>query len=242
MRILVVDPDRKFADYVSRGLEEKGYVVDVVSRGEEAVRMVCDYQYDLAILEVVLPGIDGFAMLERMQEDCVRKFQQMKVMYLSSKDTVENRVRGLTLGADDFVGKPFSFSELLARVQALLRRGPLEEHSHPVHPNRFCVSDLCVDFDKQQAWRNHQPLNLTAREFALLAVLARRPGKVFTRAVLEELVWKDAHESEANIVDAAIRRLRRKVDEPYPNRLIHTRRGLGYVLEDAPENHLKDAG
>jgi len=220
MRILVIEDEPKLGGYLQKGLSESGFVVDLARTGVEGRQLALDGQYDLLVLDVMLPGIDGFAVLES-----VRKSKAMPVLMLTARDEVADRVRGLQSGADDYLAKPFAFSELLARIQALLRRGQLREVS------TYVLKDLTVDVTARKASRGSQRLDLTAKEFALLTQLVRRQGNVLSRTLLAELVWDMNFDSDTNIVEVAIRRLRSKLDDPFQEKLLHTVRGMGYVLE-----------
>ncbi len=186
--------------------------------------MALEGAYDALVLDVMLPGIDGFAVLA-----AVRKARTMPVLMLTARDEVADRVRGLQSGADDYLSKPFAFSELLARLQALLRRGELREVT------RYALGDLTLDMTTRRATRAGQRLDLTAKEFALLMLLLRRQGQILSRTLLAEQVWEMNFDSETNVVEVAIRRLRAKIDDPFPDRLLHTVRGMGYVLERRAE-------
>ena len=220
MRILVIEDEHKLGDYLVKGLTESGFVVDLARTGIEGRSLAIDGDYDLLVLDVMLPGIDGFAVL-----DAVRKSRSMPVLMLTARDEVTDRVRGLQSGADDYLAKPFAFSELLARMQALLRRGKLHEVSN------YVLKDLRLDVVARKASRNGHRLELTAKEFALLTLLMRRQGNVLSRTQLAEQVWDMNFDSDTNLVEVAIRRLRSKIDDPFEEKLLHTVRGMGYVLE-----------
>ncbi len=223
MRVLVVDDEHKLAEYLRKGLSEHGFVVDVARNGIDGRHLALEGEYDLLILDVMLPGIDGFSVLAE-----VRKRHRMPVLMLTARDRVEDRVRGLQEGADDYLVKPFAFSELLARVRALLRRSG----QAPSEPNTLRLSDLELDLVRRKAWRGGERLALTAKEFSLLALLLRRQGEILARTTLAEQVWDMNFDSDTNVVEVAIRRLRAKLDDPFPTKLLHTVRGMGYVLED----------
>lgn len=220
MRILVVEDEQKLGEYLVKGLSESGFVVDLARTGIEGRDFALAGEYDLVVLDVMLPGIDGFAVL-----DSVRKSKTMPVLMLTARDDVADRVRGLQGGADDYLAKPFAFSELVARIQALLRRGKLHEVTH------YVLKDLALDMTARRAVRGGRRLDLTAKEFALLALLMRRQGNVLSRTLLAEQVWDMNFNSDTNIVEVAIRRLRSKMDDPFDEKLLHTVRGMGYVLE-----------
>ena len=225
MRILVIEDELKLADYLHKGLSESGYVVDVARDGIDGAHLAVHGSYDLILLDVMLPGIDGFGVLKALRLE-----RDTPVLMLTARDQVEDKVRGLQDGADDYLAKPFAFSELLARMQALLRRGGAERSTQEV--TAFRVADLEVDLIRRKATRSGQRLDLTAKEFALLALLLRRRGEVLSRTVLAEQVWDMNFDSDTNVVEVAVRRLRGKLDDPFETKLLHTVRGMGYVLED----------
>jgi two-component system copper resistance phosphate regulon response regulator CusR len=220
MRILVIEDEPKAARYLERGLRECGFVVDTSSDGEDGLSLALMSDYDLLIVDVMLPGRDGWSILGEL-----RRRKDTPVIFLTAKDAVADRVRGLELGADDYLVKPFAFSELLARVRTVLRRGPARQ------PMELRVGDLEIDLARQRATRSGQTIRLTSKEFALLVVLARRAGEVLSRALIAELVWGINFDTDTNVVEVLVRRLRGKVDEPFATRLLHTERGRGYVLE-----------
>ncbi|MBF6624719.1 MAG: heavy metal response regulator transcription factor [Pseudomonas stutzeri] len=220
MRILVVEDEFKTADYLRKGLSESGYLVEVALNGLDGQHLIQESEFDLIILDVMLPGIDGWQLLQ-----IVRRKTQTPVLFLTARDAVEDRVKGLELGADDYLVKPFSYAELLARVRTLLRRGPPREVEH------FKVADLELDLLRRRVTRRGERLTLTNKEFALLHLLLSREGEVLSRAQIASQVWQMNFDSDTNVVDVAIRRLRAKVDDPYQPKLIHTMRGMGYLLE-----------
>ncbi|MGC4366550.1 heavy metal response regulator transcription factor [Hydrogenophaga sp. R2] len=224
MRILVVEDESKLADYVSRGLSEAGYTVDIARDGIEGRYLGTAGDYQLVILDIMLPGVDGFGVLAALREK-----RQTPVLMLTARDRVEDRVQGLEAGADDYLVKPFAFSELLARVGALLRRGP--QHAETA-ATRLALADLEIDLISRKAWRAGQRLDLTAKEFALLALLVRRKGQILSRTTLAEQVWDMNFDSDTNVVEVAVRRLRSKMDDPFRPKLLHNVRGMGYVLEE----------
>jgi len=223
MRVLVVEDEQKLAEYLRKGLSEHGFVVDVARNGIDGRHLALEGEYELLILDVMLPGIDGFAVLA-----AVRKRHGMPVLMLTARDRVEDRVRGLQEGADDYLVKPFAFSELLARVRALLRRSGQAS----LEPNILHLADLELDLLRRKAWRGGERLALTAKEFSLLALLLQRRGEILARTTLAEQVWDMNFDSDTNVVEVAIRRLRAKLDDPFPTKLLHTVRGMGYVLEE----------
>lgn len=220
MRILVVEDEVKTADYLSKGLSESGYRVEVALNGLDGQHLAQEHEFDLIILDVMLPGLDGWQLLQ-----IIRRKWQTPVLFLTARDAVEDRVKGLELGADDYLVKPFSYAELLARVRTLLRRGP------PREVEQFQVADLHLDLLRRKVMRNGERLTLTNKEFALLHLLLSREGEVLSRTLIASQVWQMNFDSDTNVVDVAIRRLRAKVDDPYPLKLIHTVRGMGYMLE-----------
>ncbi|GKT22315.1 heavy metal response regulator transcription factor [Acidovorax sp. SUPP3334] len=221
MRILVIEDEPKLGDYVKKGLEENGYVVDIARDGIQGRYLATQGDYSLILLDVMLPGVDGFGVLA-----AIRQSKGVPVLMVTARDQVEDRVSGLQQGADDYLVKPFAFSELLARVQALLRRGQLQEHTV------LKMADLELDLVARKCQRAGARLDLTAKEFALLALLMRRQGRVLSRTTLAEQVWDMHFDSETNVVEVAVRRLRGKMDDPFARKLLHTVRGMGYVLED----------
>ncbi|MEW5864478.1 MAG: heavy metal response regulator transcription factor [Pseudomonadota bacterium] len=221
MKLLIVEDDRNTASYLRKGLAEHGFTVDVAANGTDGAHLALTGDYDLVVLDVMLPGRDGTEILEEL-----RSRKRTPVLLLSARDKVEDRVKGLELGADDYLVKPFAFSELLARVRALLRRGRAME------PEVLRVADLEVDPLRRRVARAGRRIDLTAKEFALLLLLVRRRGEALSRTLIAEQVWDMNFDSDTNVVDVAIRRLRAKVDDPFPDKLIHTIRGVGYVCEE----------
>ena len=224
MRLLVIEDEPKLADYLHKGLSENGYVVDVARDGIEGRRLATHGEYDLLLLDLMLPGVDGFGVLR-----AVRQHGNTPVLMLTARDKVEDRVRGLQEGADDYLVKPFAFSELLARVGALLRRGA---NAAAVNGTHLRLADLEVDLVSRKAMRADKRLDLTAKEFSLLSVLLRRRGQILSRTTLAEQVWDMNFDSDTNVVEVAVRRLRAKLDDPFSPKLLHTVRGMGYVLEE----------
>jgi two-component system copper resistance phosphate regulon response regulator CusR len=223
MRILVVEDEHKLADYLYKGLSEHSFVVDVARDGIDGKYLAIEGQYDLLILDIMLPGIDGLALLS-----AVRQVKTTPILMLTARDRIEDRVHGLQQGADDYLVKPFAFSELLARVRALLRRGGQTAPDSSV----VRLADLEVDLIRRKATRSGQRLDLTAKEFALLTLLAQRKGEILARTTLAEQVWDMNFDSDTNVVEVAVRRLRAKLDDPFDTKLLQTVRGMGYVLEE----------
>jgi two-component system copper resistance phosphate regulon response regulator CusR len=224
-KILLVEDQATAAAYLSQGLREAGMSVDVTQTGSNGLHRLLTERYDLAILDVMLPGLDGWTILETAR----RAGNRTPVLFLTARDDVEDRVRGLDLGAEDYLVKPFAFSELLARVRVILRRS--DAGPAAIEATRFELADLSLDLVKHRATRGNDRLDLTPKEFALLALLIRRAGEVQSRTVIADQVWDMNFDSETNVVEVAIRRLRTKLDDPYPVKLLHTVRGIGYVLE-----------
>ncbi len=220
MRILIVEDEHKAAAYLEKGLTESGYVVDVEHNGVDGEHLAQTQDYDLILLDIMLPGADGWTVLKSL-----RRSKQTPVLFLTAKGGVEDRVKGLELGADDYLVKPFAFSELLARVRSILRRGGARQ------PELLRIADLEVDLIKRRVARAGARIDLTAKEFGLLSLLMRKTGEVLSRTLIAEQVWDMNFDSDTNVVDVAIRRLRAKIDDPYEKKLVHNVRGVGYVLE-----------
>jgi len=225
VRLLVVEDENKTADYVRQGLVEAGFVVDLARTGLDGHHMAMTESYDLIILDVMLPDVDGWRILQSVRA----AGNQVPVLFLSARSTVDDRVQGLELGADDYLAKPFVFAELLARVRTLLRRGAM-----PTHHDRIKIADLELDLPRRRAIRGGRRINLTNKEFALLELLARRQGEVLPRSLIASQVWDMNFDSDTNVIDVAIRRLRAKIDDDFEPKLIQTVRGMGYTL-DVPD-------
>lgn len=221
MRILVVEDEKKTAGFLQKGLRESGYVVDVAADGETGLDFALMTPYDLLIVDVMLPKRDGWSVVTELRRAKV----DVPVLFLTARDGVMDRVKGLELGADDYLVKPFAFSELRARVGSLLRRPPVRQEE------QFKIADLEVDTRRHRASRAGQELNLAPKEFLLLAYLARSAGEVVSRTDILEHIWDVHFDPQTNVVDVAVRRLRSKVDDPFEQKLIHTVRGFGYVLK-----------
>jgi two-component system, OmpR family, copper resistance phosphate regulon response regulator CusR len=220
MRVLVVEDEAKTCEYLRKGLEESGFTVDTATNGVDALHLALQESYDLIVLDVMLPGIDGWNVVKRLREK-----KSTPVLFLTARDHVEDRVHGLELGGDDYLVKPFAFVELLARIRTLLRRGPPREVEHLV------IGDLEIDVIRRRVKRAGRRIDLTPREFSLLQLLANRRGEVLSRTQIASYVWDMNFDSDTNVVEVAIRRLRAKVDDDHEVKLIHTVRGMGYVLE-----------
>jgi len=224
MKLLVVEDEPKTANFLKRGFSEAGFVTDVAPDGVEALSLIQARPFDLIVLDLMLPGMDGLRVLTWLRESGF----QAPVVILTARESVEDRVTGLELGADDYLVKPFAFAELLARVRTILRRPPLRE------PATLRVGDLELDLAAHRAPRAGQRLDLTTREFALLSLLVRKAGEVLTRTMIAQSVWDMHFSGDTNVVDVSVRRLRGKLDDPFPQKLLRTVRGVGYVLE-SPE-------
>ena len=221
MKILLVEDEPKTAAYLRKGLSEEGFIVDIAADGEKGLHAAKSFGFDLIVLDVMLPGRDGWEILTEIR----RAGQQTPVLMLTARDAVPDRVKGLELGADDYLVKPFAFSELLARIRSLLRRAPVRQLEV------LCVADLEIDLLRHRAIRDGQRIELTAKEFQLLSLFVRRPGEILSRTAIAEAIWDMNFDSDTNVVDVHIRRLRAKMDDPFEHKLIRTVRGVGYVLE-----------
>ena len=221
MKVLIVEDERKTAEYLHQGLTEQGCTVELAHDGIDGQHLALHYDFDVIVLDVMLPGLDGFEVLRSL-----RAVKQTPVIMLTARDGIDDRVRGLQGGADDYLVKPFSFMELLARLQALTRRG------HAREPTLLRVGDLQVDLIRRRAVRAGQRIDLTAKECALVALLARRQGEILSKTAIAEAVWDMNFDSNTNVVEVAVKRLRAKIDAPFAQPLLHTIRGMGYVLEE----------
>jgi two-component system copper resistance phosphate regulon response regulator CusR len=221
MKILVVEDEPKTGDYLSQGLTEAGYVVDLARNGVDGAHQATTEDYDLVVLDVMLPGLDGWGVLQAIR----KAGRSMPVLFLTARSQVDDRVKGLELGADDYLLKPFAFSELLARVRTLLRRG------RSMEPEVLRVADIELDLLRRRVVRSGKRIDLTAKEFALLELLLRRHDEVLPRSLIASQVWDMNFDSDTNVIEVAVRRLRAKIDDGFEPKLIHTVRGMGYVLE-----------
>jgi two-component system OmpR family response regulator len=220
MRVLIVEDDIRMAAAIRRGMQAEGIAADVATRGEDAIWMVAASEFDAVVLDVMLPGIDGFETCRRLREDGV----WAPIIMLTARDSVEDRVQGLDQGADDYLIKPFSLAELLARLRALARRGPVER------PSVIEVGDLRLDPATQQAWRGEEEIPLTAKEFSLMETFMRRPGEILSRLQLLEHAWDYDYENRSNVIEVYVRYLREKIDRPFGVKSLETIRGAGYRL------------
>ncbi|WP_274850664.1 heavy metal response regulator transcription factor [Serratia marcescens] len=223
MRILVVEDDIGTGDYLKKGLGEAGYGVDLARTGTDGLFRALKQDYDAIVLDVMLPGLDGWQIIE-----VLRKKSDVPILFLTARDGVQDRIHGLELGADDYLIKPFSFTELVLRLRTLLRRGPAREADH------YAIADLQLDVLRRRAVRQDQVIPLTNKEFMLLHLLVRREGEVLSRTQIASQVWDMNFDSDTNVVDVAIKRLRAKIDRPFDVKLIHSVRGIGYVCEPRP--------
>ena len=221
MRILIVEDENKTREYLRKGLTEAGFVIDTAATGPDGLHLAMTADFDLIVLDVMLPGMDGWQVIAAL-----RRHKQTPVLLLTARDEVADRVRGLESGGDDYLAKPFAFAELLARVRTVLKRGARRE------PDVLQVADLELDSRRRRVRRGEDRIALTGKEFTLLELFMQRQGEVLSRAYIASQVWDMNFDSDTNVVDVAVRRLRAKVDDPYARKLIHTLRGMGYVLED----------
>jgi two-component system copper resistance phosphate regulon response regulator CusR len=225
MRILIVEDEPKTGAYLKQGLAEAGFVTDLATNGTDGAHLGVHEDYDLVVLDVMLPGIDGWQVLKALRD----AGRVVPVLFLTARDDVDDRVRGLEAGADDYLAKPFAFAELLARVKSLLRRGRARE------PEVLRLADLEVDALRRRVTRDGRRIELTPKEFALLLLLLRRQGEVLPRSLIASQVWDMNFDSDTNVIDVAVRRLRAKIDDDFDVKLIRTVRGMGYAI-DAPED------
>ncbi len=221
MRLLIVEDEKKVAGFIKKGLEEETYAVDVAYDGEEGFHLAELNQYDMIILDLMLPKMDGLEVLTRLRDKKVN----VPILLLTAKDAVEDKVTGLNKGADDYLTKPFAFSELLARVRSLLRRGQAETKTE------LKVSDLSLDLVSHKVNRNGEEIELTGKEYSLLEYFMRNEGKVLTRTMIAEHVWDYNFDTFTNVIDVYVNHLRKKIDKKYPVKLLHTLRGIGYVMK-----------
>jgi two-component system copper resistance phosphate regulon response regulator CusR len=232
MRLLLVEDDARIARFVAKGLREQAYAVDVASTGEEALYQAAINTYDLVILDVMIPGRNGFEVCGELR----KSGQRMPILMLTARDAVEDRITGLDRGADDYLTKPFEFRELLARLRALLRR------SGELRPAKIAIADLVLDTAAQSASRGGRAVTLTAKEYALLEFLARNAGRVVGRAEIAEHVWDETFDPFSNLIEVYVNRVRGKIDADSEKPLLHTRRGAGYILGAAADLQASDAG
>ncbi|KFX64447.1 MULTISPECIES: heavy metal response regulator transcription factor [Paraburkholderia] len=221
MRILIVEDEPKMASYLHKGLTEASYTVDIADNGKDGLFLALHENFDLVVLDVMLPELGGFEVLKRL-----RAQKQTPVLLLTARDTVEDKVEGLELGADDYLSKPFAYAEFLARIRSLLRRAPRGPR------DVLTIADLEVDLIRRRVRRGETRIDLTAQEFALLQLLAERQGEVLTRTFITSQIWDMNFDSDTNVVDVAVKRVRAKIDNSFDKKLLHTVRGMGYVLED----------
>lgn len=224
MRVLVVEDDKKIASFVVNGLKQSGFAVDHSADGEDGLFLSRNTSYDAAVIDIMLPKLDGLSLVQTLRKENVR----VPVIILSAKASVDDRVKGLQAGGDDYLTKPFAFSELLARVQALIRRS-----TNAAEPTRLTVGDLTLDLLTREVTRGGQKIELQAREFSLLEYLMRHAGRVVTKTMILEHVWDYSFDPQTNVVDVLVHRLRAKVDKDFPKKMIQTLRGVGYVLKAA---------
>ncbi len=231
MKLIIIEDEAKTGAYLKKGLEEEGFTADLFNNGRDGLHEALSADYDLLILDVMLPGLDGFSILKALRA----AQKTLPVIFLTARDEIDDRVRGLESGADDYLVKPFAFAELLARVRLLLRRG--NQTLSFDNPQVLSFADLELDLLRRRVMRSGKYVELTAKEFLLLELLLRRQGEVLSRTVIASQVWDMNFDSDTNVIDVAVRRLRAKVDDGFTPRLIHTVRGMGYVLEVGKEEN-----
>lgn len=222
MRILIVEDDDKIASFLAKGLKQSGFSVDIASDGEESLSLCRSVNYDSIVLDIMLPKLDGLSVLRTLR----REKKLVPVLLLSAKASVDNRVTGLQAGADDYLTKPFAFSELLARLQALIRRA-----THVAEPTTLAVGDLSMNLLTREVLRDGQKIDLQSREFALLELLMRHPGRPITKTMILEHIWDYSFDPQTNVVDVLVHRLRSKLEKGFPSKIVHTIRGVGYVIK-----------
>jgi two-component system OmpR family response regulator len=222
VRILIVEDDDKIASFLAKGLKQSGFSVDIASDGEESLSLCRSVNYDSIVLDIMLPKLDGLSVLRTLR----REKKLVPVLLLSAKASVDNRVTGLQAGADDYLTKPFAFSELLARLQALIRRA-----THVAEPTTLAVGDLSMNLLTREVLRAGQKIDLQSREFALLELLMRHPGRPITKTMILEHIWDYSFDPQTNVVDVLVHRLRSKLEKGFPSKIVHTIRGVGYVLK-----------
>jgi len=222
MRILIIEDNVTTADYLSKGLQENYFIPDVAYDGLTGLHLATTNQYDIIILDVMIPHLNGWTIIKKLRADGI----QTSVLFLTAKDNIEDKVQGLELGADDYLTKPFAFSELLARIRSLLRR------KQPNYTEIISIANLIIDLKKHKVTRDNLPITLSAKEFMLLVLLVNRKGEILSRTFIAEQVWDINFDSDTNVIDVAIKRLRDKIDKDFQQKLIHSVRGVGYVLEE----------
>jgi len=229
MRLLIVEDEKKTGEYLKKGLTESSYTVDLADNGLDGLHQAMSEEYDLILLDVMLPKLNGWQILQTLRSNQI----DIPVLMLTARDQIEDRVKGLELGADDYLVKPFAFVELLARIRNILKRN---NKTATVNDTTIQIENLQLDILRRRAYRDNESINLTAKEFSLLELLMQRKGEVLSRSLIASQVWDMNFDSDTNVIDVAIRRLRNKVDKPYEPKLIHTIRGMGYVLDIIDEN------